>query len=280
MKKVLVIINVSKDESLALSTKVSDFLKRKGYEVVLLSYDGFCDNTSFAEFSFVVSLGGDGTVLYAARNSVDFDIPVFPINLGEFGFIASINKEEWEKQLDLFLNDKALYQERTMIKANLFRNDKLVAESYALNDVVISAKNTARTVALDVSYNSSHLCKLKSDGVIVSTATGSTAYSASAGGPIVEPSLNAFVFTPINSFSLSSRPIVLNGEGKIEIVIQPCRTKEICMIVDGQEPVSLQTNDKIVITTIEKKIRLICSTKDNFYDALRSKMNWSGGPHA
>jgi NAD+ kinase len=121
---------------------------------------------------------------------------------------------------------------------------------------------------------------LKSDGVIVSTATGSTAYSASAGGPIVEPSLNAFVFTPINSFSLSSRPIVLNGEGKIEIVIQPCRTKEICMIVDGQEPVTLQTNDKIIITTIEKKIKLICSTKDNFYNALRSKMNWSGGPHA
>ena len=194
--------------------------------------------------------------------------------------ISSINKEEWEKQLDLFLNDKAVYQERTMIKADLYRKDKIIAKSYALNDVVISAKNTARTVALDVSYNSYHLCKLKSDGVIVSTATGSTAYSASAGGPIVEPSLNAFVFTPINSFSLSSRPIVLNGEGKIEIVIQPCRTKEICMIVDGQEPVTLQTNDKIIITTIEKKIKLICSTKDNFYNALRSKMNWSGGPHA
>lgn len=280
MKKVLVLINVSKDESLFLSQKVSDFLKRKGYEVVLLSYDGFCDDTSFSEYDFVVTLGGDGTVLYAARNSIDYNIPIFPINLGEFGFIASINKEEWEKQLDLFLNDKAVYQERTMIKADLYRKDKIIAKSYALNDVVISAKNTARTVALDVSYNSYHLCKLKSDGVIVSTATGSTAYSASAGGPIVEPSLNAFVFTPINSFSLSSRPIVLNGEGKIEIVIQPCRTKEICMIVDGQEPVTLQTNDKIIITTIEKKIKLICSTKDIFYNALRSKMNWSGGPHA
>lgn len=280
MKKVLVLINVSKDESLFLSQKVSDFLKRKGYEVVLLSYDGFCDDTSFSEYDFVVTLGGDGTVLYAARNSIDYNIPIFPINLGEFGFIASINKEEWEKQLDLFLNDKAVYQERTMIKADLYRKDKIIVKSYALNDVVISAKNTARTVALDVSYNSYHLCKLKSDGVIVSTATGSTAYSASAGGPIVEPSLNAFVFTPINSFSLSSRPIVLNGEGKIEIVIQPCRTKEICMIVDGQEPVTLQTNDKIIITTIEKKIKLICSTKDNFYNALRSKMNWSGGPHA
>ena len=280
MKKVLVLINVSKDESLFLSQKVSDFLKQKGYEVVLLSYDGFCDDTSFSEYDFVVTLGGDGTVLYAARNSIDYNIPIFPMNLGEFGFIASINKEEWEKQLDLFLNDKAVYQERTMIKADLYRKDKIIAKSYALNDVVISAKNTARTVALDVSYNSYHLCKLKSDGVIVSTATGSTAYSASAGGPIVEPSLNAFVFTPINSFSLSSRPIVLNGEGKIEIVIQPCRTKEICMIVDGQEPVTLQTNDKIIITTIEKKIKLICSTKDNFYNALRSKMNWSGGPHA
>ncbi len=280
MKKVLILINISKDTSLTLSKEIASYLEKKDYKIDFLSFDGFCDNTPFNDYEFVITLGGDGTVLYAARNSVDYDIPVFPINLGEFGFIASIQKTEWKKYLDLFLENKAICQERIMIQASLFRNNKIVAETYALNDVVISAKNTARTVALDVSYNKIHLCKLKSDGVIVSTATGSTAYSASAGGPIVEPSLNAFIFTPINSFSLSSRPIVLNGEGQLEIVIQPCRTKEICMIVDGQEPVSLQANDIIKIKTIDKKIKLISSAEDNFYNALRSKMNWTGGPHA
>ena len=153
-------------------------------------------------------------------------------------------------------------------------------ESYSLNDVVISAKNTARTICLDVSYNSVHLCQLKSDGVIISTPTGSTAYSASAGGPIVDPELNAYVLTPINSFSLSSRPVVLNAAGKLEVSVQPSRTKEMCVIVDGQEPVALENGDLIKIVCNEKKIKLIHSTDERFYNALRSKLNWTGGPHA
>ena len=280
MKKVLIIINVSKNESLALSEQIAAFLKSKNIECDCLSFDGFCDNTPFNDYEFVITLGGDGTVLYAARNCVEYDVPVFSVNLGQFGFMASVQQSEWQQCLELFLEGKASYQYRSMLKATLYRDDSVVSELLGLNDVVISAKHTARTVAMDVYFDSDHLCKLKSDGVIICTPTGSTAYSASAGGPIVDPVLDAIVMTPINSFSLSSRPIVLRPQGVLSINIQPCRTKEICMIVDGQEPVNLLAGDRIEIKRIDKKIKLICCTHEKFFNALRSKLNWRGEPYA
>ncbi|MCR4735414.1 MAG: NAD(+)/NADH kinase [Treponema sp.] len=280
MKKVLIIININKDLSMSMAKDISIYLKNKNIQTDFLSYDGFCDDFSCSGYDFVITLGGDGTVLFAARNCVDNNIPVFSVNLGQFGFISAVQQNEWRSALDSFLDGKAPFQERILIKASVYRDNKKIMESYALNDIVISARNAARTVSLDVSYNYAHLCQLKSDGVIISTPTGSTAYSVSAGGPIVDPELDAFVLTPINSFSLSSRPVVLNAKGSISVFIKPSRTKEMCIIVDGQEPVSLINGDQIDIVCNEKKIKLIHSTDERFYNALRSKLNWTGGPHA
>jgi len=280
MKKALVIINLSKDESMALAKKISVFLKERDFETDFFSFDGFCDNAPLSGYDIVVTLGGDGTVLFAARNAVENKIPIFPVNLGEFGFIASIQPEEWQEQLDLYLAGKVPVEERSMLKVQISREGELVYSSLALNDVVISAKRAATTISLNVQYNSLPLCKLKADGVIVSTSTGSTAYSAAAGGPIVDPNLSAFVLTPINSFSLSSRPIVLNPDGKITMSIETSRTKETTVTVDGQEPFSVQTGDIISVEKNENKVRLIACTTEKFYTALRSKLNWSGVPHA
>lgn len=280
MKKVLIIININKDLSIVLAKDIALYLKKKNIESDFLSYDGFCDNFTCSDYDFVITLGGDGTVLFAARDCVDNNIPIFSVNLGQFGFISAVQQNEWQDSLDLFLEGKAPFQLRSMLKADLFRKDKLIYESYGLNDVVVGARNAARTVSLNVSYNKTHLCQLKSDGVIICTPTGSTAYSASAGGPIVDPELNAFVLTPINSFSLSSRPIVLSADGTIEIFVEPGRTKEICIIVDGQEPFALESGDCVRISCNDKKIKLINSTTEKFYNALRSKLNWTGGPHA
>ena len=280
MKKVLIIVNISKSESLSLSTQISEFLNSRGIECDSLNFDGFNQNTSLNQYEFVITLGGDGTVLYAARNCVDYDIPVFPVNLGQFGFMASVQQNEWKASLEQFLNGKAPFQNRSMLSTKLYRDGKLISEGLGLNDVVISAKHTARTVAMDVLFGGDHLCRLKSDGVIICTPTGSTAYSASAGGPIVDPVLDAIVMTPINSFSLSSRPIVLRPDGILSINIQPCRTKEICMIIDGQEPVNLIAGDRIDIKMLDKKIKLICCTHEKFFNALRSKLNWRGEPYA
>lgn len=280
MKKALIIINVSKDESMTLAQEISQYLKTKGIVSEFLSFDGFVDNTDFKGFDFVVSLGGDGTVLYAARNASKYGIPVFPVNLGEFGFIASVQPDEWQKELKTFLEGKAIYEKRSLLKVEVIRAGKKVYSSLSLNDAVVSAERGVSTTMLSVKRNDLPLCRLKADGLILSTPTGSTAYSAAAGGPILSPELEAFVLTPLNSFSLSSRPIVLSPDSKLEITIEKSRSRGICLTVDGQEPFSLSSDDIISVCMNKKKILLVAGTAEKFYNALRSKLNWSGVPHA
>ena len=202
MKKALIIINVSKDESMTLAKEIASYLKKKDVAYDFLSFDGFVDNTDFKGYDFVISLGGDGTVLYAARNSSKYGLPVFPVNLGEFGFIASVQPEDWQKELKLFMDGKAVFEKRSMLKVEVIRNGKRVYSSLSLNDAVISAERGVSTIMLSVKRNSLPLCRLKADGLILATPTGSTAYSAAAGGPIVSPEVEAFVLTPLNPFSL------------------------------------------------------------------------------
>jgi len=280
MKKVLIVVNTSKENSRAVALSVSAYLSGRGIESCFLDFDGFTSGFDAEGYDFVITLGGDGTVLFAARSCVAAGIPVFPVNFGDFGFISSVQPDEWRSHLDDFLSGAAPVAERTMLRATLVRNGAVAAELTGLNDVVISAERAARTVSLDVEYNSLHLCSLKADGLIFCTATGSTAYSASAGGPIIDPELDAVVMTPVNPFSLSSRPIVLAHDGGLKVTVLPCRTRNICMTVDGQEPVPLFQGDVIRIRRTERKVQLVFCTAGRFYTALRSKLNWSGGPHA
>ena len=280
MKKALIIINVSKDESMTLAQEIARYLKTKGIASEFLSFDGFVDNTDFKGFDFVVSLGGDGTVLYAARNASKYGNPVFPVNLGEFGFIASVQPDEWQKEIKTFLDGKAIYEKRSLLKVEVIRSGKKVYSSLSLNDAVISVERGVSTTMLSVKRNDLPLCRLKADGLILSTPTGSTAYSAAAGGPILSPELEAFVLTPLNSFSLSSRPIVLSPDSKLEIKIEKSRSRGHCLTVDGQEPFSLLPDDIISVSMNKKKVLLVAGTAEKFYNALRSKLNWSGVPHA
>ena len=279
-KKVLIIVNVGKDESKLLANEISSYLEGLDYNVDLFNFDGFCKNKTFKGYEFVVTLGGDGTVLYAARNCVENDIPIFPINLGQFGFMAPIQPKAWKEYMEALIRGESCFQNRCLLRASLIRDEKVICENLALNDIVINAKASSATVFLFINYDNQLLCRLKSDGVIVSSPTGSTAYSASAGGPIVDPTMDAFVMTPLNSFSLSSRPIVLNAEGTLEINLQPCRTKSVNLTIDGQPPISLQTGDKIRIVRNDKKIKLLFCDEEKFYNSLRSKLNWRGEPFA
>ncbi len=280
MKKALIIINVSKDESMTLAKEIASYLKKKDVAYDFLSFDGFVDNTDFKGYDFVISLGGDGTVLYAARNSSKYGLPVFPVNLGEFGFIASVQPEDWQKELKLFMDGKAVFEKRSMLKVEVRRNGKRVYSSLSLNDAVISAERGVSTIMLSVKRNSLPLCRLKADGLILATPTGSTAYSAAAGGPIVSPEVEAFVLTPLNPFSLSSRPIVLSPDSNLEITVEKSRIKGICLTVDGQEPFGIQFGDIISVVLNKKKAKLVAGSEEKFYNALRSKLNWSGVPHA
>lgn len=280
MKKCLIVVNTHKDESQNLGRMIQSYLAAKSIESFVFCFDGFSTENPFTGFDFVITLGGDGTVLFAARGCVKNKIPVFPVNLGEFGFIASIQKNEWQKELDLFLAGKSEVDERNMLNAALVSTRQSEPFSgIGLNDVVICAKTAARTIMFTVSYNDVPLGTFKADGIIISTATGSTAYSASAGGPIIDPELDALVLTPINSFSLSSRPLVLSPKGEVGITILPSRENDVIITIDGQKPFDLHEGDCIKIRRLQEKVKLVGCTTKKFYGALRSKLNWSGGPH-
>ena len=281
MKKCLIVVNTHKDESQNLGRMIQSYLAAKSIESFVFCFDGFSTENPFTGFDFVITLGGDGTVLFAARGCVKNKIPVFPVNLGEFGFIASIQKNEWQKELDLFLAGKSEVDERNMLNAALVSTRQSEPFSgIGLNDVVICAKTAARTIMFTVSYNDVPLGTFKADGIIISTATGSTAYSVSAGGPIIDPELDALVLTPINSFSLSSRPLVLSPKGEVGITILPSRENDVIITIDGQKPFDLHEGDCIKIRRLQEKVKLVGCTTKKFYGALRSKLNWSGGPHA
>lgn len=281
MKKCLIVVNTKKKDSQNYGKMISEYLSTRGIFSSFYSFDGFSEDDPFLGVDFVVTLGGDGTVLFAARGCVSKKIPVFAVNFGEFGFIASVQKDEWKSELDRFLDGKSIVEERSMLQAALLTGDeKRQFSSSGLNDVVICAKSAASTISLEVKYNEIPLGRFKSDGVIVSTATGSTAYSASAGGPIIDPEMDAFVLTPINSFSLSARPLVLSPKGELRVRVLPSRQSNVIIIVDGQHPFDLREGDVVKVRRISDRFRLVGGSTEGFYDALRSKLNWSGGPHA
>ncbi len=280
MKKCLIVVNTYKQESTQLGDEIRTYLQTLQVQADIFLFNGFSEGYPFSGYDFVITLGGDGTVLFASRGCAPLDIPIFPVNLGEFGFIASVQKDEWKKELDRFLAGKALIAKRSMVQAAVVRGDTKRFSATGLNDVVISAKTAARTISLEVAYDFVSLGKLKADGIIISTATGSTAYSASAGGPIIDPSLDALVLTLINPFSLSSRPIVLSGNGEIAVTILPSRVADVIVTVDGQKPVDLHVGDCIKIRKTSCKALLVGCSQEKFYGALRSKLNWMGGPHA
>ena len=279
MKKCLIVVNTDKAPSEMLGIEAANFLKGRGVEYEFLDFNGKGQDCDWKSFDFVITLGGDGTVLFAARGAAKYGVPVFPVNLGEFGFIAGIQPEEWEESLELFLAEKMKTVRRTMLCAEVVRDGKAAAQYEALNDIVVSAKSAAQTIALDISVNGVALGHFKADGAIVSSPTGSTAYSASAGGPIVGPDLDALVLTPLNSFSLSARPIVFSTKAVLSAEIIPSRNRDAILTVDGQKPVDLKDNDVIHIKKSEHDAILVGTSVEKFYNALRNKLNWSGGPN-
>lgn len=280
MKKCLIILNRYKEEAVLISKDIEDFLKKKNIESISLFFEKDTKGFSLEGISFVITLGGDGTVLYAARIACKHQIPVFPINLGQFGFIAGIDPQKWQEPLTQFIENKLPVAERTLLDVKVLRKDEIIFTSTPLNDAVIRTGGPAQISELIVEYNNRSFGKFKADGIIVATSTGSTAYSAAAGGPIVDPDLDVFVLSPICPFSLSNRPLVLNSEGKLMIKVLPSRGAEIVLSCDGQEIKKLMKDDIIIIERNKEKALLAGCDSSVFYSALQSKLSWSGGPNA
>jgi NAD+ kinase len=223
----------------------------------------------------LIILGGDGTLLSAARHVADAhkNVPIFGVNLGSLGFMAEVSLDELYDNLEKAIAGKLETEDRMMLSAAVMRNGKRLVRYRVLNDAVINKGALARMMELKISVGSGHLTTLRADGLIVATPTGSTAYSLSAGGPIIHPTLHCFVVTPICPHTLSNRPIALPDT----VVVTVCLTsqsEDVSLTLDGQIGFPLVPNDVVVIRKSRYKMKLIKHPSKSYYEILRTKLKW------
>jgi len=217
---------------------------------------------------FIVLIGGDGTFLSAAREAVKQGIPMAGYNLGTLGFLTELKKENLERSLKDIVQGKVKASQRKMLEID-FGGETNVA----LNDVVVSKGNIARMVKLLIEINGSHVTEMKADGLIISTPTGSTAYSLSAGGPVLTPKVNALVITPICPHSLTFRPLVIPDDSQIRVTLIS-QSEEVYVTIDGQKVIPMNMGDILDVTICPQKLEMIENKKMNYFKLLNEKLNW------
>lgn len=222
----------------------------------------------------VIVVGGDGTLLNAARDMVDYGVSILGINLGRLGFLADISPTDLEEALDQICSGTFKEDQRTLLEARVVRNGEQINKNTAFNDVVLHTRNVARMIEYETYINDQFVNVTRSDGLIVSTPTGSTAYALSGGGPILHPELNALVLVPICPHTMSHRPIVVDADSKIEIVVSKSNQAHAQCTCDGQIDLATQNGDHIVIEKKEHPVRLIHPDSYNYFKLLRAKLHW------
>jgi NAD+ kinase len=222
----------------------------------------------------LIVLGGDGTLLSAARALGGHKIPVLPVNLGGLGFLTSVTLDELYPLLEQVVAGKHRTSERMMLDATILRNGTTAMRQCALNDAVINKAALARMLDFDVHVNGDHVGRYRADGLIVATPTGSTAYSLAAGGPIIDPELGAFVITPICPHMLTNRPLVIPNTARIELDFAEAEDP-VYLTLDGQIGSQLQSKDRIAIVQSANKVLFIRPPRKTYFDVLRSKLRWS-----
>ena len=283
LRRAIMFVNAKKKDARSLGEEIKkEFIKRK-VTVDTFSSKGKPDFHTEAGYDIAISLGGDGTVLAAARAMSPLEVPIFPVNLGTFGFIASVQPHEWQVKIDGWIKGKVSFSKRLMLEISVERAGQEVLRGCCLNDVVISSSGIAKIINLRVSYYDADLKKIlnlgsyRSDGLIVATPTGSTAYSAASGGPIVDPELEAIILNPICPFSLSSRPMVLPAEEIVQIEVEKIQQSSVILTVNGHVTEKLKGNDKVFLKKAPYYCLLVASGREGFYKTLGTKFLWTAG---
>ncbi|GAB4391623.1 MAG: NAD(+) kinase [Gammaproteobacteria bacterium] len=231
--------------------------------------------SQLAEYcDLLIVVGGDGSLLTAARAAIQFDTPVVGINRGKLGFLADILPQEVEIKINEILNGNYQIEQRFLLHAELYQGEKLIYTSDALNDVALLPGKLAHMISFNIIVNDSLVCRQRADGLIVATPTGSTAYALSGGGPILHPQLNAIVLVPMFPHTLSSRPIVIDGSSRIKLNLANHAESPPCISCDGQERILFNSDNHIIITQQPNKVRLIHPPSYNYYETLRVKLGW------
>jgi NAD+ kinase len=225
-----------------------------------------------AQVDALVVLGGDGTLLSMARAVGDLGVPLLGVNLGGLGFLTATTLDEMLPALEALLAGQMAVEERMLLGARLVRGGQAAGDYIALNDVVITKSAMSRIIDLAVSVDGRHATAYRADGLIISTPTGSTAYNLSAGGPILFPTMDAVVLTPIAPHTLSNRPIVLPGAQRIDVTLRV--DQEVMLTMDGQVGVPLRERDVVEVQKTRARIRLVRFEQKDFFSVLRTKLKW------
>jgi NAD+ kinase len=276
IRSVGIVVKPNNDEALRTSNELSEWLNARGISVRCSPFvgDHECREGEFdLAADLVVVLGGDGTMISTARLVGDAQILVLGVNYGSLGYLAEFRIEEMFPALEAILIGDYAVDRRVMLKAEHWRDGEMVAAGRVLNDVVINKAAIARIIGIDVKLDGQFVNGFRADGLIVSTPTGSTAYNLSAGGPIIYPSMNAVVLTPICPFTLTNRPIVVPDTAMIELELEN-ENEGVVLTLDGQTGYPMRARDRVRIRKSSTTFNIVQPANRNYFDVLRNKLKW------
>lgn len=239
-----------------------------------ISIDDIQRENNKIDYDLVIAIGGDGTMLSAVHLGHQLDIPVLGINSGHLGFLADLSADSMEKSLAHIFAGNFCREERFMLDVEVFRKEQSILKSIALNDIVLQRWNTARLIELETYVDKHFVHRQRSDGLIVCSPTGSTAYALSGGGPILQPSLDAFALVPICPHSLTNRPIIIDGNSIVEIAVSTREAGRVRLTCDGDIALKLEAKDRIYISKQDRTVCLIHPDNHDHFNTLRVKLHW------
>jgi len=275
VKKIGIVLKPDHPQGKEILENLAGWLHQKNKEVVIIGPPR--QNRPHPPLlDLMIVLGGDGTLLSVARLVEGLDIPILGVNLGSLGFLTEIALDELYPNLEKIFKDEFLQDPRLTLKSHVQRKNDRFSQPAALNDITIHKGSLSKLINLEITIDGQFVTSLRADGLIISSPTGSTAYSLSSGGPIVHPSVDAIVLTPISPHMLANRPIVVPSKAGIDVVLKTEEAGPIAML-DGQEAFLLEANDVIHVQASEKKLILIRSPHRNYYQVLRQKLKWGEG---
>ncbi|MDX1443798.1 MAG: NAD(+) kinase [Gammaproteobacteria bacterium] len=222
----------------------------------------------------VLVVGGDGTMLHTARQLADPGVPLVGINAGRLGFLADITPAQMKESLNAVFAGNYIEEPRAVLQVEVHQGDKVIWSGPALNDAVVQKRDVGRMIDFETHINNSYVCSHRADGVVIATPTGSTAYALSAGGPILHPGMEAIAIVPICPHTLSDRPLVINGDARIDIVMRDSESAHAQVVLDGQEHRELGPGTRVIIRKHVKPVRLLHPEGHDYYHVLRDKLHW------
>lgn len=284
MEHFFIITNKHKDPDLKMTKYIQNYLEEKGKvcEIQIkdrnvLEGEQYTDSANISEdVDMILVLGGDGTMLQAARDTMSRRVPLLGVNMGTLGYLAEVEENNIKSALDQLINDDFSIEERMMLVGRIYKNGGYLPEEYALNDITLTRKGSLQIIRFAVEVNGQLLSEYGADGIIVATPTGSTGYNLSAGGPIVEPPAKLLLLTPVCPHTLHSRSIVLSAADRISISVaenRDGRAQTVEASIDGGHHVELSAGDRIEIGKAQRVVRIVKLKEISFLETLHKKMN-------